>query len=175
MNAAGGEGRVLFEPSLAETARRVRLIAFDFDGVFTDNGVYVFEDGREAVKCTRADGIGLAKLRRLGVEAVIISSEVNPVVGKRAEKLGLPYVHGCEDKRAALAAFLEERGLSFAQAAYVGNDINDFSCLTAVLLPIVVEDAHPDVLDAARYRTRAQGGHGAVREVCDLFERLYKV
>lgn len=155
--------------------KKVRLIAFDFDGVFTDNSVYVFEDGREAVRCTRADGIGLAKLRGLGVEAVIISTEINPVVQVRADKLGVYCIQGCEDKRSALLALLEERGLSLEQAAFVGNDVNDLACLEMVSLPIVVRDAHPDIIPIARFRTRARGGYGAVREICDHFSRILEL
>ena len=154
--------------SLEERIRAIRLVAFDFDGVFTDNMVYVFEDGSEAVWCFRGDGIGLRKLERMGIEIVIISTETNPVVSARSGKLGVRCVQSCEDKRAALEAIVQEMGLSLAQVAFVGNDINDLPCLTCVGLPIVVRDAHPDVIPHARYQTKARGGHGAVREICDL-------
>ncbi len=150
--------------------RQVRFIAFDFDGVFTDNMVYIFEDGREAVRCTRADGIGLRKLERLGIEPYIISSEPNDVVAHRSRKLKVQFIHGCKDKRAALEELLQARGLTPDQAAFVGNDINDLPALQYVGFPIVVQDAHPDVIPVARYRTQRPGGHGAVREICDLFE-----
>jgi YrbI family 3-deoxy-D-manno-octulosonate 8-phosphate phosphatase len=163
---------ITLNPEVAERVRRVRLVGFDFDGVFTDNSVYVFEDGREAVRCSRADGIGLAKLARFGVGAVIISTEVNPVVSARAKKLGVLCVQGCEDKPSALERILGERNLTFDQAAFVGNDVNDLTCLEKVHLPIVVQDAHPDVASVATYRTRAPGGYGAVREVCDIFEQV---
>ena len=151
--------------------REIRLIAFDFDGVFTDNMVYVFEDGREAVRCSRGDGMGLQKLKRLGIETLIISTEQNPVVSARAQKLNIRCVQDCPDKRAELEKITQELGISLAQTAFVGNDINDRACLTCVGLPIVVQDAHPDVLPLARYRTQRPGGKGAVREICDLFER----
>jgi YrbI family 3-deoxy-D-manno-octulosonate 8-phosphate phosphatase len=157
---------------LAAAVGRVRLVVFDFDGVFTDNTVYVFEDGREAVRCWRSDGLGLAKLARLGVEAMILSTETNPVVAARADKLGLPCIHGVADKATALEGLLADKGVAAEEAAYVGNDINDAGCLRRVGLPITVADAHPDVAGLAAYRTAAAGGRGAVREVCDLFERL---
>jgi 3-deoxy-D-manno-octulosonate 8-phosphate phosphatase (KDO 8-P phosphatase) len=156
---------------LQERIRSIRLIAFDFDGVFTDNKVYVLQDGAEAVCCFRGDGIGLAKLKRLGIETVILSSEINPVVGARSRKLGIRCVQGWADKRAALEAVVQELGLSLDQVAFVGNDVNDLTCLRAVGLPMVVRDAHPDVVALALYRTRTRGGQGAVREICDLFER----
>jgi YrbI family 3-deoxy-D-manno-octulosonate 8-phosphate phosphatase len=157
--------------SLEQRIRAVRLVAFDFDGVFTDNMVYVLQDGSEAVRCFRGDGIGLQKLKRLGIETVIISTEVNPVVTARSRKLGIRCVQGCEDKRAVLDDIAQELNVARAQVAFVGNDVNDLPCLTCVGLPIVVQDAHPDVVACACYQTRAAGGHGAVREICDLFER----
>ena len=154
-----------------EVIRKIRLVAFDFDGVFTDNMVYVFEDGTEAVRCSRGDGIGLQKLKRLGIEAVIISTESNPVVSARARKLKIRCVQDCPDKRKTLEDIARETGISLAEVAFVGNDINDRPCLTSVGLPIVVQDAHPDVISLAAYRTQTRGGYGAVREICDLFER----
>jgi 3-deoxy-D-manno-octulosonate 8-phosphate phosphatase (KDO 8-P phosphatase) len=152
--------------------RKIRLVAFDFDGVFTDNMVYVFEDGSEAVRCSRGDGIGLQKLKRLGIEAVIISTESNPVVSARARKLKIRCMQDCSDKRKALEDIAKEKGVSLSEVAFVGNDINDLECLTKVGLPIVVNDAHQDVISIARYQTRNPGGYGAVREVCDLFEQV---
>jgi len=160
--------------SLARRIRGIRLLALDFDGVFTDNMVYVFEDGREAVRCWRSDGLGLVKLPSLGIEAVIVSTETNPVVSARSKKLRLRCVQGCRDKREALEALMQEMHLTPERVAFVGNDINDLACLKIVGLPIVVQDAHPDVIPHAAYRTAARGGHGAVREVCDLLERVLK-
>ena len=150
---------------------RIRLIAFDFDGVFTDNMVYVFEDGSEAVRCFRSDGIGLQKLKKMGIESAIISTEANPVVSARARKLKIRCVQNCADKRKTLEDIAGETGISLAEVAFVGNDINDLSCLQCVALPIVVADAHRDVIPIALYQTQNPGGYGAVREVCDLFEQ----
>jgi len=154
-----------------EMIRRIRLVAFDFDGVFTDNMVYVFEDGREAVRCFRSDGIGLHKLKKFGIETIIISTEANPVVSARARKLKIRCIQDCQDKRAVLEDIAREKNITLSEVAFVGNDINDLPCLECVALPIVVQDAHQDVVSTARYQTKNPGGHGAVREVCDLFER----
>lgn len=158
--------------ALGKLIRAIRMVIFDFDGVFTDNMVYVFEDGREAVRCSRADGIGLSKLTSLGISTAIISTETNPVVEMRSRKLGIHCVQACNDKRAALDALALEKDLVLQQIAFVGNDINDIPCLSVVGLPIVVSDAHPDVVPYAGYQTRQAGGQGAVRELCDLFERV---
>ena len=156
------------DPALAERLRNVRLVAFDFDGVFTDNAVYVSQDGTEMVRCTRSDGLGLQALAALDVATIVISTETNPVVSARTRKLGIRCIQGCQDKREALKGVLADLALTMEQAAFVGNDINDLACLRAVGLPIVVADAHDDVVSAAMYRTRTSGGYGAVREVCDL-------
>jgi YrbI family 3-deoxy-D-manno-octulosonate 8-phosphate phosphatase len=161
--------------NIDEMIRCIRLVAFDFDGVFTDNMVYVFEDGREAVRCFRSDGIGLHKLKKLGIETVIISTEANPVVSARAHKLKIRCIQDCQDKRAALEDIAHDQGIGLGEVAFVGNDVNDLPCLECVALPIVVQDAHQDVVSTARYQTKNPGGHGAVREVCDLFERTLTV
>ncbi|MEM7346250.1 MAG: HAD hydrolase family protein [Chloroflexota bacterium] len=153
---------------LEAAIRSLKLVAFDFDGVFTDNMVYVSQDGTEMVRCSRGDGLGLHKLRRLGIEMVIISTETNPVVMARSKKLKLPCYQGINDKRAAMDKILEEKGLTPNQVAFVGNDINDLPCLAYVGLAVIVQDAHPDVLPYAHYQTNNLGGNGAVREFCDL-------
>lgn len=165
------ENHFLDAISLEERIREIRLVAFDFDGVFTDNMVYVFQNGSEAVRCFRGDGIGLRKLERLGITPIIISTETNSVVSARSRKLKIRCIQGCEDKHTALESIVQEMVISLTQVTFVGNDINDLSCLTSVGLPIVVQDAHPDVIPYAKYQTRTRGGHGAVREICDLFER----
>ena len=149
----------------------IRLVAFDFDGVFTDDMVYVLQDGSEAVRCFRGDGIGLQKLVRLGIVSIIISTESNPVVSARADKLKIRCIQGVSDKRAALESVTRDLDITLSQVAFVGNDVNDLPLLRCVGLPIVVKNAHPDVLDHAIYQTNHPGGHGAVREVCDLVER----
>jgi len=151
--------------------KRIRLVAFDFDGVFTDNTVYVTEDGREAVRCWRGDGLGLRALDRLGVATVIVSTEVNAVVQHRSRKLAVRCFNGCDDKLSVLNGIAREMGIALAEVAFVGNDINDLECLKAVGLPVIVLDAHASVQKLARYRTVTPGGYGAVREVCDLIVR----
>jgi YrbI family 3-deoxy-D-manno-octulosonate 8-phosphate phosphatase len=148
--------------------RRIKLVAFDFDGVFTDNMVYTFGDGGEAVRCWRGDGIGLKRLRQLGLQTMIVSSETNSVVSTRAGKLGIRCFQSVSDKRSVIENIAREHNLDLSQIAYVGNDVNDLDCLQIVGLPVVVQDAQPEVIAAAVYQTKACGGNGAVREVCDL-------
>jgi 3-deoxy-D-manno-octulosonate 8-phosphate phosphatase (KDO 8-P phosphatase) len=156
------------DPGLLEQLRAVRLVAFDFDGVFTDNAVYVSQDGTETVRCVRSDGLGLQALAALGVATIIISTETNPVVTARSRKLSVRCEQGCDDKRAVLERVAAELAVPLHDTAFVGNDLNDLECLKAVGLPIVVADAHEDVVSHASLRTSTPGGYGAVREVCDL-------
>jgi len=146
---------------------QIRLVAFDFDGVFTDNRVMVSQDGHESVVCWRSDGIGLSRVAKVGVEAVIVSCEDNPVVAARASKLGLACYAGCDRKLDVLIALLRERGVSDMHAAFVGNDTPDLECMRHVGVAIAVADAYPEVKEAAHFVTTLPGGFGAVREVCD--------
>lgn len=169
---ATGELSARLSADIASVIEGLRFVAFDFDGVFTDNTVYVSQDGSESVRCSRSDGFGLRRIEALGIDAVIISTEKNPVVAKRATKLKIPCFHGCDDKLAVLLEQLRVRGLELSQAAFVGNDINDLDCLRAVAFPVAVADAYPEVRAVARYSTQSEGGRGAVREICDLIAEL---
>lgn len=155
-------------PDILHLLAGIRLVAFDFDGVFTDNTVSVDQNGIESVRCWRGDGLGLDKLRKLGIEMMVISTEANPVVGARCRKLRLPCIQGCDDKLRELRAAMQERGLNPHDVAYMGNDINDAECLAHVGLAVAPADGHPDILPLLQLRTAAPGGRGAVREFCDL-------
>ncbi len=150
-------------PALA----RVRLVVFDFDGVMTDNRVLVLQDGTEGASCDRSDGLGVGMLKAAGMPMLVLSKEQNPVVGARCRKLGLECHQGIDDKLTKLRDLLASRGMTMADIAYVGNDINDLACMREAGLPIAVADAYPPVLAAAKMVTVKPGGKGAVREVCD--------
>jgi N-acylneuraminate cytidylyltransferase len=162
-------GRPIVQPRANRRAfpLDVRLMVFDFDGVMTDNRVWVAEDGHEWVACDRSDGLGLERVRGLGVGLFVLSTERNPVVGVRCQKLGLEYKQGLSNKGEALRALLNERGMDPAQVVYVGNDVNDLDCMRLVGCGVAVADAHPDVLVEADIVLTRSGGHGAVRELCD--------
>ena len=157
----------------AEDLRAIRFVAFDFDGVFTDDAVYVSQEGLELVRCWRGDGLGLRKLDTLGIGSAILSTEANPIVGVRARKLRIRCLQGLDNKLDSLTALAREAGLDLRAFAFVGNDINDKGCFEAVGLPIGVRNSHEDVLGCIRYRTGTAGGYGAVREVCDVFARAH--
>jgi 3-deoxy-D-manno-octulosonate 8-phosphate phosphatase (KDO 8-P phosphatase) len=151
----------------AKSLATVQLIVFDFDGVFTDNTVYVSQDGTEAVRCWRSDGLGLSRLRFAGVKMLIVSTEKNPVVTTRATKLQLPCIQGIDDKAEAVLEACREFGVEPERTMFVGNDINDIPAFGIVGLPVAVADAYPEVDPYVVWRTERAGGFGAVREICD--------
>lgn len=153
---------------------KVSLVVFDFDGVMTDNRVWVDQEGGEAVMANRGDGMGIELLLKAGFKAVIISTESNPVVAARAKKINLPYFHGVGDKAKTLQTYLENNGISPEETVYVGNDVNDLPCFQEVAFAVVVADAHPDVRKKADFILNQKGGDGAVREVCDILINRYK-
>jgi 3-deoxy-D-manno-octulosonate 8-phosphate phosphatase (KDO 8-P phosphatase) len=146
---------------------RVRFAIFDFDGVFTDNRVWVNERGEESLAFLRSDGLGLRRLDEVGVQYLIVSMEENPIVSARARKLRADCLQGIEDKLTVVRERAAEAGFSLEQAAYLGNDINDAECLRAVGLPVVPADAWPEVRPLARWVLSRAGGAGCVREFCD--------
>lgn len=146
----------------------VDAVVTDFDGVHTDNRVHVGEDGTESVVAHRGDGLGISLLRAAGIPVLILSTEVNPVVAARAGKLGVDVRQGVADKDAALRTWASDLRVPLTRIAYLGNDVNDLGCLKLVGWPVVVADAHPDVLSEARVVLSRTGGNGAVRELADL-------
>jgi YrbI family 3-deoxy-D-manno-octulosonate 8-phosphate phosphatase len=146
---------------------RVRFAIFDFDGVFTDNRVWVNERGEELLAFSRSDGLGLRRLDEVGVQYLIVSMEQNPIVGARAQKLGVDCMQGIDDKLKVVRERTAAAGVSLEQTAYVGNDVNDADCLRAVGLPVVPADAWPEVAPLAQWVLSRPGGAGCVREFCD--------
>ena len=154
----------------------VAALVLDFDGVFTDNRVMVFQDGREAVVCNRSDGWGLAAFsHQLAIPIVVLSTEENPVVQARCDKLGIECIQGIEDKLTVLEEWLRQNNIDLAHVVYVGNDVNDLGCLQAVGCGVVVSDAHPTARAAARMILAAAGGAGAIREVTELIREKLEV
>jgi YrbI family 3-deoxy-D-manno-octulosonate 8-phosphate phosphatase len=144
---------------------------FDFDGVMTDNRVWVGEDGHEQVAANRSDSLGLSYMRRTGVGAMVLSMETNPVVAARCRKLDLPVLQGIQDKAAVLQSYMTEHQYNPQNVVYVGNDTNDLPCFTVAGYAVAVADAQGDVLRQADLVLTQRGGHGAVREICDLIRQ----
>ena len=146
----------------------VKAVVMDFDGVHTDNLVYVDQNGIESVRCSRSDGMGIAALREAGFKLLILSKERNPVVSRRGEKLNVEVIQGCDDKLEALKVWLASQNISSQQCIYVGNDINDLECLQFVGISVSPSDAHESVSHAVTWRLSNLGGRGAIREMSDV-------
>ncbi|HEY5730720.1 MAG TPA: acylneuraminate cytidylyltransferase [Anaerolineales bacterium] len=149
---------------------RIELVIFDFDGVFTDNRVWTDQDGKEKVAASRSDSIKFGELREKGIEVMILSSEPNSVVAARAKKMRVEVIHGIglQDKGRVMREVLEKKDIKAENVVYVGNDVNDLPCFEVAGWSVAVSDAYPEVLQAADFVLSKPGGHGAVRELCEL-------
>ena len=146
-----------------------KYLLLDFDGVLTTNKVLVNSEGEEFVVCSRSDGIGLSRIKKLGIQPIVISTESNFVVSKRCEKLNIDCHQSIDNKLEYVRSLQERLIVDLDKSFFIGNDINDITLLSAVALPVVVNDCWPDLLDLEiSYRTQRNGGCGAVREVCDI-------
>ncbi len=147
---------------------KIELLVLDFDGVLTDNRVWVDQDGREMVTANRSDSLGINLLRQAGVETVVISKETNPVVAARCRKMNVACIQGEDDKETAIRKVMIDRNINSAQVVYIGNDVNDLPCFPLVGWAVAVADAMPEVARQVDYVLTRPGGRGAVRELCDL-------
>lgn len=146
----------------------IDLIIYDFDGVFTDNRVLLFEDGREAVFVDRGDGLAVQEIKKIGIKQLIISSEINPVVQVRARKLQIPVIHSVDNKKEVAKDYLTKNKIAKENVIFVGNDINDKEVMEFVGWPIAPANAHDDIKKISKMVLRASGGFGAIRELLDV-------
>ena len=147
---------------------KIRLIVYDFDGVMTDNKLYIDQNGKETVQVNRADGLGVAEIKKLGIEQIIISTEENPVVSARASKLCIPCLQGIKNKKMALIDYCKENDIDLENVAYVGNDINDQDVMRNVGITFCPADAHDSIKAISDRVLKTKGGHGVIRELLDL-------
>jgi YrbI family 3-deoxy-D-manno-octulosonate 8-phosphate phosphatase len=153
--------------------KRVSLVAFDFDGVMTDNRVWVDEGGHEMVAAYRSDTFGISRLAAQGISTLVISTETNPVVEARCRKIHIDCIQGVTDKATVLADILQQRNIAAEETIFVGNDINDLGCFEMSGYAVAVADAMPEALNSADLVLSHYGGYGAVRELCELILERY--
>ena len=147
----------------------VRLAAFDVDGVFTDGRFYLSDEGVESKAFSTQDGFGIKQLLAADIEVAVISSRKSRAVETRMSELGVRYVfQGAPDKVAAFESVLASLQLSAKDCVYVGDDVPDLPVLKRVGFAVAVANAVDEVKEQCDFTTRAAGGHGAVREVCEL-------
>lgn len=148
----------------------IQLIICDFDGVVTDNFVITDQDGKESVLASRSDSMHIKTLKEKGIDFIILSSEPNPVVQARAKKMGVEAIHGVgmQAKGQVMREVLEKKNVKAEHVIYVGNDLNDLPCFEIAGWSVAVADAYPEVIRAADYVLTKNGGHGAIRELCEI-------
>ncbi len=154
---------------IRDRASKIRLVAFDVDGVLTDGRLILGDKGEEFKAFYTQDGQGLVMLLNAGFELAIITGRKSPVVVKRMRELGIKHVYqGISDKREVFEKILADTGLTADQAAYMGDDLPDLPVIRLAGLGVTVADAHQFVQQHVDLCTQKRGGRGAVREVCDL-------
>ncbi len=150
----------------------VSLLVYDFDGVLTDNTVYVDQHGTETVRVHRGDGLAISLLKKAGYKQLILSTETNPVVTKRAEKLGIPVIQGSSNKTDTLHTYCKKNNIDLQTILYVGNDINDFNVMQSVKYKICPADAVDSIKDISDVILTTKGGNGVIR---DLYDKLVEL
>ena len=147
---------------------KIKLIVYDFDGVMTDNKVYVDQNGNEMVSVNRSDGLGVSEIKKLGIKQIILSTEKNPVVTARASKLGITCLQEIDNKKNALMDYCDNNDIELNNVAFVGNDINDREAMEIVGIRFCPADAHENIIIISDYIFKSKGGDGVIRELLDL-------
>lgn len=158
-----------FLPELLLKAQGIRVVFFDVDGVMTDGGLYYSEAGEAIKRFHTLDGQGLKLLQRVGITPAVITGRDSKPLRLRLDALGIEHVHyGTEDKRPAAEQTLKTLGLDWGQAAAMGDDWPDLAVMRRCALACAPPNAHAEVKAISHHVTKARGGDGAVRELCDL-------
>lgn len=155
--------------SLLAQAKQIKLLALDVDGILSDGQLVFDANGIETKAFYVQDGLGIKLVQEAGVTVAIITGRCSNMVNQRAKSLNIAHViQGREDKGAALAQLAKTLNINLRYCAYMGDDWQDISALNQVGLPISVPNAHAEVKKRVVWVTQQPGGHGAVREACDL-------
>ena len=157
----------------------IDALVFDFDGVLTNNLVYLNQEGVESVACSRADGLAFDVLRKLNKPAYILSTEKNSVVSARAKKLKIPVLQGIENKLVGIQEIIKKENCLIENVFYVGNDLNDYRVMSLCGMTGCPADSHDKIKQISDFIFKKNGGHGIVRELLedildlDFIEILY--
>ena len=152
--------------------KKIKLLIYDFDGVMTNNKVYIDQNGNEMVQVNRGDGLAISEIKRLGINQIIISTEINPVVSVRANKLGISCLQAIDNKENAVREYCKENDIELKDVAFVGNDINDADAMSIVGISFCPSDANQSVKDISTYILSNKGGNGVIREIYDLLNEV---
>jgi YrbI family 3-deoxy-D-manno-octulosonate 8-phosphate phosphatase len=153
---------------------KIDLIVYDFDGVMTDNRALVFQNGAEAVFVNRSDGLAINIIKEMSIRQVIISTETNPVVNARAEKIKIPCIQSVGNKLEVLKKYLSDNNIDKNKVVFIGNDINDIDAMNYVGYSVAPADAYPEVKNIAMIVLKTKGGYGVVRELLEHIKKGIK-
>jgi len=145
----------------------IDALVFDFDGVLTNNLVYLSQTGEESVACSRADGLAFDVLRKINKPTFILSTEESSVVAMRAKKLKVPLVQGVSDKVKAIKELVDENHYNLKNILYVGNDLNDYLVMQLCGYSACPADSHPKIKEVSKYILNTKGGNGVIRELLE--------
>jgi len=152
----------------------IELIIYDFDGVMTNDTVIVSEDGKESIICHRYDGWAINLIKELNIPQIILSTESNSVITKRAVKLEIEAYKGILDKEKWLREYSRKNYILLTSILYVGNGLNDLEAMKIIGYKVAPADAHPKILEIADFITKAKGGEGVLMEVFDCLKGILK-
>ena len=158
-------------PDIQSKLAQIKMVAFDFDGIFTDGKVLCDENGRESVLCSRRDTLGTNLLQKHGIYLCVISTEKSEVVLKRCQKMQIDCHHSVatgEDKLEILKRIASEKGFLQSEVCFMGDDLNDIPAMKWAGVSVAVADGHPEAMCIADYVTKREGGDHAVRETSEL-------
>lgn len=157
------------EQSILDVAKHIKLLICDVDGVFSDGLIYMGNQGEELKTFHTRDGYGIKALMNAGIEVAIITGRRSQIVENRMKALGISLIYqGQDDKVKAYQDICDKLNIASEHTGYIGDDLIDWPVMEQVALKVCVADGHPLLARRANYVTSIRGGHGAVREVCDL-------
>ena len=148
-----------------------KIIFTDFDGCLTDDRVWLNQEGEEFVAANRKDGLAVKRLKDLGIQVVITSTETNKVVLARGNKMGVEVLQGLADKAESIDQYLKQKNLSWKDVWYIGNDVNDLGAIEKAKLSISPADAVKKVRKAVDVILKTNGGYGVLSEIASLLEK----
>ncbi len=149
----------------------IKLIVYDFDGVMTDNKVYLDQNSNEMVRVNRSDGLAIAIIKEMGIKQIIISTEENPVVSVRAKKLKIKCFHNIDNKKNELKRYCSNNNIDLSEVVYAGNDVNDLEAMQICGCTFCPADAHMNIKKISDYVLKSNGGDGVIREMLDFIKK----
>jgi N-acylneuraminate cytidylyltransferase len=157
--------------SKLRNSKAPKILFTDFDGCLTDDRVWLNQEGEEFVAANRKDGLAVKRLRNLGIQVVIASTETNKVVLARGNKMGVDVLQGLVDKAEAIEEYLKQKNLSWSDVWYIGNDVNDLGAIERANLSICPADAVKKVRKSVDIVLKTKGGYGILSEIATLLEQ----